>query len=127
MAIAEEETFHSTLASGTTILDLAGEDTQKKGAAALPGDTAFLLHDTFGFPIDLTLEIAEEAGLTVDRAAFDTLMQEQRARAKADARSRKRALADLSVYRDLRQKGETVFTGYTDLETESSVLGILVD
>ncbi len=102
-------------------------ETKDAGGTALAGDEAFLLHDTYGFPIDLTLEIAEEAGLSVDRAAFDTLMQEQRARAKADARSRKRALADLSVYRDLRAKGETVFTGYTDLETESSVLGILVD
>lgn len=75
----------------------------------------------------MTLEIAQEAGLTVDRAAFDTLMQEQRQRAKADARARKRQLADTSVYRDLRARGETVFTGYTDLQTESTVLGILVD
>ncbi|MFX8825041.1 hypothetical protein ABTM64_21380, partial [Acinetobacter baumannii] len=64
---------------------------------------------------------------TVDRDGFDTLMREQKARAKADAKSRKRALADVSVYGDFRAKGETVFTGYTDLETESSVLGILVD
>lgn len=126
-AFAEEETFLRTLASGSTILDTALTATKDAGGTALAGDEAFLLHDTYGFPIDLTLEIAEEAGLSVDRAAFDTLMQEQRARAKADARSRKRALADLSVYRDLRAKGETVFTGYTDFETESSVLGILID
>ena len=126
-AYAEEETFLRTLAAGSVILDTALSATKDAGRDALAGDEAFLLHDTYGFPIDLTLEIAEEAGLSVDRAAFDTLMQEQRARAKADARSRKRALADLSVYRDLRAKGETVFTGYTDLETESSVLGILVD
>ncbi|MBU4465411.1 MAG: alanine--tRNA ligase, partial [Actinobacteria bacterium] len=68
-----------------------------------------------------------EAGLTVDRAAFDQLMLEQRTRAKADARSRKRAIADLSVYREFRALGETLFTGYSDLEAESSVLGILVD
>jgi alanyl-tRNA synthetase len=105
LAIAEEETFRSTLASGTTILDLAVEDTQSKGASALPGDTAFLLHDTFGFPIDLTLEIAEEAGLTVDRAAFDQLMTEQRVRAKTDAKAKKRALADLSVYSEMRAAG----------------------
>jgi alanyl-tRNA synthetase len=127
LAIAEEETFRSTLASGTTILDLAVEDTKKKGAAALPGDTAFLLHDTFGFPIDMTLEIAEEAGLTVDRAAFDQLMTEQRTRAKADAKAKKRALADLSVYSEMRAAGETVFTGYDYLQTDSRVLGILVD
>jgi alanyl-tRNA synthetase len=126
-AYAEEETFLRTLAAGSVILDTALSATKDAGSDSLAGDEAFLLHDTYGFPIDLTLEIAEEAGLSVDRAAFDALMQEQRARAKADARSRKRALADLSVYRDLRAKGETVFTGYSDLETESSVLGILVD
>ena len=127
LAIAEEETFRSTLASGTTILDLAVEDTQRKGASALPGGTAFLLHDTFGFPIDLTLEIAEEAGLTVDRVAFDALMLEQRTRAKTDAKAKKRALADLSVYSELRAAGETVFTGYDYLQTDSRVLGILID
>ncbi|MCK6065323.1 MULTISPECIES: alanine--tRNA ligase [Microbacterium] len=126
-AIAEEETFLRTLAAGSTILDLAVEDTKKAGGSTLSGPEAFLLHDTYGFPIDLTLEIAEEAGLSVDRAAFDSLMLEQRNRAKADAKSRKRAFADQSVYRDFRAQGETVFTGYTDLETESRVLGVLVD
>ncbi|WCM54683.1 alanine--tRNA ligase [Microbacterium sp. EF45047] len=126
-AFAEEETFRRTLAQGSTILDLALDETKKSGAKTLSGSEAFLLHDTYGFPIDLTLEVAEEAGLSVDRAAFDSLMQEQRARAKADARSRKRQLADVSVYRELRALGETTFAGYTDLETESSVLGIIVD
>ena len=126
-AFAEEETFLRTLAAGSTILDLALEDTKRSGGSALDGSQAFLLHDTYGFPIDLTLEVAEEAGLSVDRAAFDTLMKQQRERAKADAKSRKRAIADVSVYRDLRAQGETVFTGYTDLETESRVLGVLVD
>jgi len=126
-AFAEEETFLRTLAAGSTILDLAVEETKRAGGSAISGSEAFLLHDTYGFPIDLTLEVAQEAGLDVDRAAFDALMQEQRARAKADARSRKRALADQSVYRQFRAAGETVFTGYTDLETESTVLGLLVD
>ncbi|MFH8249842.1 alanine--tRNA ligase [Microbacterium sp. B2969] len=126
-ALAEEETFLRTLAAGSTILDESVAQTKASGGTRIAGAEAFLLHDTYGFPIDLTLEIAEEAGLTVDRNAFDTLMQEQRARAKADAKARKRQLADTSVYRDLRAQGETVFTGYTDLETESSVLGLLVD
>ena len=126
-AYAEEETFLRTLAAGSTILDLAVSQTKDAGAFALPGAEAFLLHDTYGFPIDLTMEVAEEAGLSVDREAFDALMLEQRTRAKADAKSRKRAIADLSVYRDFRAHGETVFTGYTDLETESNVLGILVE
>nr|WP_274638294.1 alanine--tRNA ligase [Microbacterium bovistercoris] len=126
-AVAEEETFLRTLAAGSTILDLAIDETKKAHAEAISGPEAFLLHDTYGFPIDLTLEVAQEAGLTVDRAAFDALMQEQKTRAKADARSRKRALADQSVYREFRAHGETGFTGYTELETESRVLGILVD
>lgn len=126
-ALAEEATFLRTLAAGEAILDDSLTETKAAGGTSIAGAEAFLLHDTYGFPIDLTLEIAEEAGLSVDRAAFDTLMQEQRARAKADARARKRQLADTSVYRDLRAQGETVFTGYTDLETESRVLGILVD
>ena len=127
LAVAEEETFLRTLAQGSTILDVALADTKKAGNQTLAGPDAFLLHDTYGFPIDLTLEIAEEQGLSVDRSAFDELMTEQRTRAKADAKSRRRQLADLSVYRDFRALGETAFTGYTELETESRVLGILVD
>ncbi|MFJ4174422.1 alanine--tRNA ligase [Microbacterium sp. NPDC089696] len=126
-AFAEEETFRRTLAQGSTILDLALDDTKKSGSTALSGREAFLLHDTYGFPIDLTLEVAEEAGLDVDRAAFDSLMKEQRDRAKADARNRKRQLADVSVYRDLRALGETGFDGYSELQVDSHVLGILVD
>ncbi len=126
LADAEEQSFLKTLASGTSILDLAVAKTQKTGAAALPGDTAFLLHDTFGFPIDLTLEMAEEAGLTVDRGAFDSLMAQQRSMAKADAKSKKSHLADLSVYGEFRSLGETVFTGYELLSTESTVLGLIV-
>lgn len=126
-ALAEEATFLRTLAAGSELLDESVSQTRRVGGTQLSGTEAFLLHDTYGFPIDLTMEIVEEAGLTVDRAAFDTLMQEQRARAKADARSRKRQLADTSIYRDFRAQGETVFTGYSDLETESTVLGLLVD
>jgi putative salt-induced outer membrane protein len=109
-AYGEEEAFLRTLAAGTEILDLAVLKTKKAEAATLPGDTAFLLHDTFGFPIDLTLEIAEEAGLTVDRDAFDKLMSEQRTRAKTDAKAKKGAIADLAIYSDLRSKGETSVT-----------------
>ena len=127
LAFAEEEAFLRTLTSGTGILDTAVANTQRAGKSELAGDTAFLLHDTYGFPIDLTLEMAEEAGLSVDRKAFDSLMAGQRARAKADAKAKKTALADLSVYSTFRSLGETVFTGYTELETESSVLGLIVD
>jgi alanyl-tRNA synthetase len=127
LAIAEEDTFLRTLAAGTTILDTAVAKTKKSGATELPSDTTFLLHDTFGFPIDLTLEIAEEAGLTIDRDAFDALMLQQRTMAKADAKARKSTLADLSVYGDFRALGETVFTGYEYLKTESTILGLIVN
>ena len=127
LALAEEESFLKTLEAGTSILDVAVSESQKAGTTALAGDTAFLLHDTYGFPIDLTLEIAEESGLSVDRASFDALMAEQRQRAKSDAKSKKSALADVSVYRQFRSAGETVFTGYDTLGTESEILGILLD
>ena len=126
LALGEEEAFLRTLAAGTTILDLAVGETTAAGTLTLPGDTVFQLHDTFGFPVDLTLEVAEENGLTVDRAEFDRLMTEQRSRARADARSKKGALADLSVYSEFRAVGETGFLGYHDLQTETTVLGILV-
>ncbi|MCU1571875.1 MAG: alanine--tRNA ligase [Naasia sp.] len=127
LAYAEEETFLRTLAGGITILDVAVADTKAKGSAQLPGNTAFQLHDTYGFPIDLTLEMAEEAGLSVDRGAFDRLMAEQRGRAKADAKAKKRAIADLSAYIPFRAAGETLFRGYDSLQAESRVLGILAD
>src|SRR5690606_20475145 len=126
-AVAEEAAFLRTLASGSAILDESLARTKDAGGSTLAGAEAFLLHDTYGFPIDLTLEIAEEAGLSLARPACDGLMQRQRTRATAAARSRKRQLADTGVYRELRGRGETVFTGYPDLETESTVLGLLVD
>ena len=127
LATAEEESFLKTLEAGTSIVDLAVADTSAKGHASLSGDTAFLLHDTYGFPIDLTLEMAAEAGLSVDREAFDTLMLAQRDRAKTDAKSKKSTRADLSVYGEFRASGETVFAGYELLELESTVLGLLLD
>ncbi len=127
LALGEEEAFLRTLTAGTSILDLAVDRTTKAGGGVLAGDTAFQLHDTFGFPIDLTLEMAEEAGLSVDRAAFDRLMSEQRSRAKADAKSKKAVLADVSVYGEFRAHGETQFLGYEQLDTETTVLGVIVE
>ena len=125
-AYAEEKTFLRTLASGIQILDSA-VDSAKDAGIAVTGDTAFLLHDTHGFPIELTLEIAEEAGVPVDAAVFTELMQEQRDRAKADAKAKKGQRADLSIYKELRGQGETLFTGYDELVHESRVLGIVLD
>ena len=124
IAYAEEKAFLRTIASGTARL----EDAVKESKAAnkpLSGADAFALHDTYGFPIDLTLEMAEEAGLNVDEAAFRSLMQEQRQRAQADAKGKKGGHADLSAFQDILAQGETVFTGYTELDGESRVRGIL--
>jgi len=127
LATTEEEMFMRTLTAGTTILDLAVSRTQQAGQAELPTDTAFLLHDTYGFPIDLTLEIAQEAGLTIDRDGFDSLMNHQRTLAKIDAKSKKQHLADLSVYSQFRAMGETAFLGYDELDAESTILGLIVN
>ncbi len=127
VAVAEEEAFLRTLTSGTAVLDEAIAGTKNSGGKQLPGDTAFLLHDTYGFPIDLTLEVAEEAGLTVDRDGFKALMNEQRDRAKADAREKKLGGTDLSVYSSFRQLGVTKFTGYDELDTEAKVIGLIAD
>ncbi|MGO3146546.1 MAG: alanine--tRNA ligase [Leucobacter sp.] len=130
VAYAEEKTFLRTLASGIQILDNAINDAKGDGSdsgGVVPGDTAFMLHDTHGFPIELSLEIAEEAGVTVDREVFTSLMHEQRARAQADAKAKKGQRADLSIYKELRGLGETAFVGYDALIHESRVLGIVVD
>ena len=127
LAVAEEESFLKTLEAGTVILDVAVAKTKETGSTALDGDTAFLLHDTYGFPIDLTLEMAEEAGLGVDTGVFHSLMADQRQRAKQDAKSKRSLVADLSVYREFRGRGETVFCGYDQLGNDSTVLGLLVE
>ncbi len=98
---AEEDSFLQTLRTGTSIFDTAVEETKRSGGATLAGDQAFKLHDTYGFPIDLTLEMASEQGLQVDEAGFRKLMQEQRDRAKKDARDKKTGNLDVSVLDEL--------------------------
>ncbi|MCO8277910.1 alanine--tRNA ligase [Actinoplanes sp. TRM 88003] len=125
-AYAEEDAFLSTLRAGTTILDTAITDTRAKGGKALSGDQAFQLHDTYGFPIDLTLEIAQEQGLEVDQDGFRRLMADQRSRAKADAAARKTGHADLSAYRNALDLGGPVeFTGYQEVQRESRVRALI--
>jgi alanyl-tRNA synthetase len=125
---AEEEAFLSTLSAGSRIFDTAVAETKRGGSLVLPGDRAFQLHDTYGFPIDLTLEMASEAGLEVDQDRFAALMNEQRSRAKADAATRKVGHGDGSIYRTvLDTHGVTEFLGYSDLSAEATVVGLLVD
>ena len=120
-AIAEESGFRKTLETGSVVLSEAIAKSKK----TLDGETAFLLHDTYGFPIDLTVEIASESDLTVDRARFDELMGEQRERAKADSKAKKTGGAQLQVYSDFRTLGATDFAGYETLESEGYVLGLI--
>jgi alanyl-tRNA synthetase len=123
----EEDTFLTTLTSGSKIFDLAAGETKQSGGTVLAGDKAFQLHDTYGFPIDLTLEMASEQGLTVDEEGFRRLMGEQRQRSKDDAASRKVGHGDGGAYRSVLDKhGTTDFLGYRDLATEARVVGLLV-
>ncbi|MEV4949508.1 alanine--tRNA ligase [Streptomyces sp. NPDC053755] len=128
VALAEEAAFLKALKGGTNILDTAVTETKAAGGTVLAGDKAFLLHDTWGFPIDLTLEMAAEQGLSVDEAGFRRLMQEQRERAKADAKAKKTGHADVTAYREIADtNGTTEFTGYTNTEGETTVVGLLVN
>lgn len=126
VARKEEQLFLRTISAGTARLDAAVLRAKTSGVA-LTGEDAFALHDTYGFPIDLTLEMAEDAGVTVDRKAFAQLMTEQRERAQADARAKKGAHADTEIYRQVLADQPTHFTGYTEFATESTIRGILGD
>ncbi|OYN91036.1 alanine--tRNA ligase [Parenemella sanctibonifatiensis] len=126
-AAAEEQAFTRTLDAGTQIFDTAVRQTLQESGSTLTGERAFALHDTYGFPIELTVEMAQEQGLEVDTEAFRSLMTEQRERAKADARAKKGGAASVEAYRELRGQGETTFVGYTDLVADTTVAGLIVD
>jgi alanyl-tRNA synthetase len=128
VSASEEESFLQTLKSGTAIFDLAASAVKATKATQMSGDDVFKLHDTYGFPFDLTLEMAREVGLEVDESGFTRLMKEQRDRAKADARAKKSGHTDLSEYKKIADaSGATEFVGYTQTQTESRVNAILVD
>ena len=127
-AYGEEDAFRRTLEKGTTILDLAVEKAKKehRDDPMVGGADAFTLHDTYGFPIELTLEMAAEQGVKVDEAKFRELMSEQKSRARADA-LKKRHNVDVSVYDDIKKALEKPidFLGYTDFSSRSNVLAIV--
>jgi alanyl-tRNA synthetase len=125
---AEEAAFLGTLRTGSVIFDTAVAEVKRRGASQLDGDQAFQLHDTYGFPIDLTLEMAAEQGLKVDEDTFRRLMSEQRERARKDAQEKKTGNADVSVFADvLERSGRVTFTGYDQIDGEATVIGLLVD
>ena len=128
VSVSEEESFLQTLKSGTQIFDTASAAIKKSNKNQLPGHEVFKLHDTYGFPFDLTLEMAREVGLEVDEDGFRRLMNEQRDRAKADAKAKKSGHTDLSEYKKIADKsGATTFLGYVDQRSESTINGLLVD
>lgn len=134
VAYAEEDAFRRTLAAGTTILDTAVAAAKEKAKDSgtkpvVPGSVAFELHDTSGFPIDLTLEMAAEQGVEVDELAFRNLMAEQKERARADARAKKAGHADIRAFQEIEKAmgGGSTFLGYTESSAEAVVTGLLVD
>jgi alanyl-tRNA synthetase len=124
---AEETAFLATLRTGSAMFDATVEETRRRGGDTIGGDQAFQLHDTYGFPIDLTLEMAAEQGLSVDEPGFRRLMAEQRLRAKQDAAGKKTGNADISVLASLLDRsGRVTFTGYDQVNDEATVTGLLV-
>jgi alanyl-tRNA synthetase len=116
--LLEEERFAETLEQGMRILE---EDLAGLKGTVIPGDTVFKLYDTYGFPSDLTADIARERGLSIDQQGFEVAMEAQRTR----ARSASHFAADYSA--DVKFDGETCFTGYDHLEGEASVVALLCD
>ncbi|MBE6531917.1 MAG: alanine--tRNA ligase [Ruminococcaceae bacterium] len=121
----EEERFNATIDAGLGILSGVIADAKEKGESVISGADAFKLYDTFGFPVDLTREIAEEAGLSIDEDAFKALMNEQKERARA-------ARGNISGWSDsskslLENLAATEFIGYTEVECEGKILSIFKD
>ncbi|ABS04496.1 alanine--tRNA ligase [Kineococcus radiotolerans] len=127
VAYAEEDAFRRTLVSGTAIFETAVAQTKAAGGSSLSGERAFALHDTYGFPIDLTLEMAAEAGVGVDEPGFRALMAEQVGRAKADAKAKKTGGVDLAIYRSTLEQlpAPVVFTGYEAAAGEARISVVL--
>jgi alanyl-tRNA synthetase len=118
----EEQTFDRTLERGMQMLDGLINDANENCTRLISGNDAFLLHDTFGFPIELTREIASDGGVMVDTTEFEAAMREQRDRARADAAS-KRAVVTIAELPALKSE----FTGYAGLESDGTLVGILKD
>ena len=127
VAVGEEKAFLKTLESGSQLFENFAEQAKAAGSNEVSGEVAFALHDTHGFPIDLTMEMAAESGLTVNSAGFHSHMAEQKARAKADNQAKKLGHTDETVYRPFVDNHPTLFTGFENLEDEGTVLGLVVD
>ncbi|MEF3274806.1 MAG: alanine--tRNA ligase [Chloroflexus sp.] len=120
----EERQFLRTLSGGITRLNAVIEQVRARGERVIPGSDAFVLRDTYGFPLDLTQKIAAEQGLTVDEAGYEAAMAEQRARSRAAAASKRGSEADLWAELDLPASH---FTGYERLSDRATVIGMLIE
>ena len=121
---AEEEKFAKTIDQGLAILEGMMDEMKKSGAKQLSGENTFKLYDTYGFPVDLTLEILEEKGFTYDEAAFELAMNEQKERARSARKETNYMGADATVYEEIDASVTTEFTGYDRL-TDSDVIAAL--
>ncbi|GIV89537.1 MAG: alanine--tRNA ligase [Chloroflexus sp.] len=120
----EERQFLRTLSGGLSRLNAVIEQVRTRGETVIPGTDAFVLKDTYGFPLDLTQKIAAEQGLTVDEAGYEAAMAEQRARSRAAAAGKRGGEADLWAELDLPASH---FTGYERLSDRATVIGMLAD
>lgn len=132
----EEEKFNKTIDQGLAILGEMEAEMEKKGETVLSGDNAFKLYDTYGFPLDLTIEILEEKNMTVDEEGFQAAMKEQREKARAARKTTNYMGADVTVYQSIPAEITTDFVGYdrlvhdseiTVLTTESEIVEALTD
>ena len=120
--IREEETFGRTIDQGLSILSQMTDEMKANGTDKLDGNKAFELYDTYGFPLDLTKDILEEKGYTVDEEAFEECMQEQKVRARSARKEQNYMGAAATVYDDIPSEITTVFTGYEKIEDKGKVL-----
>ena len=121
----EEERFAQTIEQGSEILDEYIKELKAQNNSILPGDKVFKLHDTYGFPIDLTREILEENGLNLDEDAFRREMENQKERARKGAKDKESVAWSESIYGTLDKNLSTKFTGYETLEDEGKILYIV--
>ncbi len=121
----EEERFHETLTDGMTILSGVIDTAKSSGTPIVPGAIAFRLYDTYGFPFELTEEFAEEAGVTVDRAGFDSEMDSQRKRARAARQDVDSMHVQSGVLGEIHDSSE--FIGYNQLQCDATVVALLQD
>lgn len=121
----EEEKFNKTIDQGLSILAQMQEEMEKAGTKVLSGENAFKLYDTYGFPLDLTLEILDEKGFSVDEKAFDVCMEEQRVKARSARKTTNYMGADATIYEELDSGITTEFIGYDKLEADRKITALV--